>query len=95
MIMERITEAMLQRKVDYLNKILDRPAAPWSRTPTGNKANIGNIHLSGAYGGWCLHEMANDGGGVNHLRGMETGYVSKRELFNRLCSFIGGIEVTK
>ena len=93
--MERITEKMLQIKVDYLNKILDRPAAPWTKTAEGAKANIGNIHLSGAYGGWCVEEMCTDGGGVNHMRGLETGYVSKRELFNRLCSFIGGIEVAK
>ena len=93
--MERITEKMLQRKVEYLNKILDRPATPWTKTAEGTKANLGNIHLSGAYGGWCVEEMRTAGGGVNHIRGLETGYVSKRELFNRLCSFIGGIEVAK
>jgi hypothetical protein len=87
--MQRITEAHLQAKIDRLNRITGSPAEPW----TAGKANIGNYHLSHAYGGVCLHRMYNDGGGcTTPLIG---GYVSKRELAGLLDAFINGIESTK
>jgi hypothetical protein len=87
--MQRITEADLQAKVNRLNRITGSPAEPY----TDGKANIGNYHLSHAYGGVCLHRMYNDGGAcTTPLIG---GHVSKRELAGLLDAFINGIESTK
>ena len=56
--MYRITRGMLDKKVEHLNKITGNPSAPWTRLENGKlRANIGNYHLSGAYGGWSLHQM--------------------------------------
>lgn len=84
--MQRITEAHLQAKIDRLNKITNSPAEPY----TNGKANIGNFHLSHAYGGVCLHRMHNDGGGVSSP--LSTGHVTKRELAGLLSAYIAGIE---
>jgi hypothetical protein len=87
--MNRITESDLQAKVNRLNRITNSPAEPY----TDNKANIGNFHLSHAYGGVCLHRMYNDGGGCTAP--LIGGHVSKRELAGLLDAFIAGIESTK
>ena len=89
--MQRITNNMLQARIDYLNKITNSPDKPWTRDENGrNKANIGNYHLSGAYGGVCVHRMVTDGGGVDTP--ICYGHVPKRELYEKLCSFISGYE---
>jgi hypothetical protein len=87
--MQRITEAHLQAKIDRLNRITGSPAEPY----TDGKVNIGNYHLSHAYGGVCLHRMHNSGGGVSSP--LSTGHVSKRELAGLIDAFINGIESTK
>ena len=88
--MERITIKMLERKIEYLNRITDSPADPYGKDDEGNfKANPGNYHLSGAYGGWCLEQMHNEGGGV---RSIIPGYRPKRELFELICAYINGME---
>jgi len=51
---------------------------------------IGNFHLSHAYGGVCLHRMVNEGGGVTDIFGC--GHVTKRDLANRMQAFIKGLE---
>jgi len=84
--MNRITEAHLQAKIDRLNKITGSPAEPY----TDGKANIGNYHLSHAYGGVCLHRMHNEGGAVSSP--LSTGHVTKRELAGLLSAFIAGVE---
>ena len=84
--MQRITEAHLQAQVNRLNKLTGSPAEPY----TNGKANIGNFHLSHAYGGVCLHRMYNDGGGVSSP--LSTGHVTKRELAGLLSAYIAGIE---
>ena len=94
--MERITEKMLQKKIDYLNQVTSNPKKSWERYTDGQgkqkmKANIGNYHLDGAYGGVCLHQMMNEGGGVHSV--FNCGYVPKRELFELIRAFMCGLEV--
>lgn len=51
------------------------------------EANIGNFHLSGAYGGVSLHEMTTDGGGV--VRDVfRCGHVPKRELAGLIDAYM-------
>ena len=83
--MNRITEANLQAVVARINRITNSPMSPY----VGNKAQIGNYHLSHAYGGVCLHCMATDDGGVSSPLGI--GHVPKRELYNAMLAFIAGL----
>ena len=89
--MNRITETHLQAIVDRLNRMTGNPLEPYTKGDDGRyHANIGNYHLSHAYGGVSLHRMVNDGGGVSEP--LRTGHISKRELSERLYAFIYGIE---
>ena len=88
--MERITQKQLQYLVDRINELTGNPMTPWTKTETGTKANIGNYHLSGAYGGYSLERMYTDGGGVTTP--LNTGHIQKRELYGHLRAFIAGLE---
>ncbi len=89
--MDRITDKHLQAAVDRINRTMGTPINPYERV-MGQQwvAQIGNYHLSGAYGGKALHQMLTEGGGIRDVFGC--GHVSKRDLYNRLHAFIAGIE---
>lgn len=89
----QITIGMLKDKIEYLNQLTNSPLTPYSRVDNMNIANIGNFHLYQAYGAFGLHRMVNEGGGITdrHIYGLHT----KRELFERLNSFINGIDFNK
>lgn len=90
----RITEKMIEARVTYLNELTGNPIEPWLRNGEGrSKANIGNYHTSHAYGGVNVQQMTNEGGGV--CEPIQCGHSPKRELFDKLCAFINGIEVAK
>ena len=44
---QRITQSDLQNVVDRINSVTNSPMQPWE----DGTAQIGNYHLSGAYGG--------------------------------------------
>jgi hypothetical protein len=90
---DRVTEKDLQYLVARLNEITNQPATQYTETEAGFKANVGNYHLSFAYGGVTLHQMVNDGGGVTTPLG--GGYFTKRELDAKLRAFIAGIALGK
>lgn len=90
----RVTVGMLEAQVSYLNRLMDAPQEPWTKGDDGKiRANIGNWHLSGAYGGYAVHCMSNESGGVTVMQ--NTGHLPKRDLLNRLRAFIAGIEAQK
>lgn len=90
----RITEKMLENLVSEINHLTGSPATPYTRDSNGNlRGNIGNYHLSHAYGGVNLHRMSNESGGINCP--ISHGYKTKRELFDLLHSFIRGIEINQ
>lgn len=92
--MNRVTEKQLKNLVEWLNDITNNAQEPYSKQEDGSyKANIGNYHLSFAYGGVTLHQMVSDGGGVTTPLG--GGYFTKRELDAKLRAFIAGIELCK
>jgi hypothetical protein len=91
--MNRITEKDLEATVAYLNRLTNSPDTPYTRIDNKLNANIGNYHLSHAYGGVKLHRMVNEGGGVREP--ISTGYTTKRDLYNQLHAFIRGLEVSK
>ncbi len=90
--MERITIRHLQPMVDRLNKMTHSPAQPYVRSADGTRsvAQIGNYHLSQAYGGFSLHRMFNNAGGVSDV--FRCGYVPARELYHRLSAYIDGMD---
>jgi len=83
-------EKQLQSIVDRINTVTKSPATSWTRNGDKYTANIGNYHLSFAYGGVELDRMVNVGGGVTCPLG--SGHVTKRELANRLYAFLAGLE---
>ena len=87
----RITQKMLEGKADYLNKITGSPAESYRKDRiTGKyKANIGNYHISYAYGGASLHRMSNEAGGVSTPIGH--GHHQARELLNQMEAYIRGL----
>ena len=86
--MERISVNNLQAVVDRINKVTGNNPASYTKTETGFTGNIGNYHLSGAYGGYALHQMVNDGGGVRDIFG---GFRPKRELYDLMQAYLKGI----
>lgn len=87
--MNRITEAHLRHLVSIINNLTGNMHEPY----TDRKANIGNYHISHAYGGVCLHQMINEDGGIRTV--LMGGHVTKRELYDAMSAFIDGIEVGK
>lgn len=87
----RITRKTLQPVVDRLNRLTNSPMEPWTRGEDGRfLANIGNFHLSGAYGGWSLHRVVNECGGISDV--FRCGHVPARDLYNQIHAFLRGIE---
>jgi len=88
--MQRITLNSIQIRVDSLNEMMGKNKDPYSKDKDGKMtANIGNYHISQAYGGVCLHQMSNEAGGVRCP--LMNSHVPKRELFEQLNAFIAGI----
>lgn len=91
---ERITQKNLQAVIDRINRITDSPETPYTKTPEGKFIpNLGNYHLSMAYGGYNLHRIDNDSGGVTCPLG--TGHVTKKELYKLMHAFINGLYAGK
>lgn len=91
----RITEKDLKNLCDRLNEATGSPAQPWSVKPgeTQHTANVGNYHISHAYGGVCLHRMHNEAGGVSCP--LSQGHGPKRDLYNEMRAMLRGIELAK
>ena len=85
----RITLSDLENRLFDLNEFKGTPLKPHSPSDTGTagagiKSNVGNYHLSQAYGGCNVHQMVNDGGGIKEPAG--GGHVTKRECLERINS---------
>jgi len=87
---QRTTKKDLERIVLRINRALNRPEEPYGKDENGRfKANLGNFHISGAYGGVALEEIQTDGGGVRRVS--TDGYNTKRKLFTWCSAFLAGI----
>jgi len=89
----RTTIKDLELQIERLNQVTNAPENPWTRADGKLTANIGSHYLSQCYGGFCVHRMANTGGGV--ATPVSCGHIPKRELFDRLVAYIAGIEAGK
>lgn len=86
--MTRITQHMLEKQVEFLNKITNNSPVPFIRRDGENVSVIGHYHIDGAYGGVALHQFANESGAVHDIFG--SGHMSKRELYYRIRAFMEG-----
>lgn len=84
-----VTLKMLQAKIDFINEETGNPLEPYSKTERGFVANVGNYHLSQAYGGVALVRMATGGGGVSMPT--NSGHITKKELNHQLDGFIAAL----
>jgi len=86
---DRITDSMLNSRVKRLNELTNSPLEPYSQVDGRSVANIGNFHLSHAYGGVCLHRMCNESGGVRTP--IISYHTTKRHLYDLINSYMDGI----
>ena len=83
--MQRITRTHLDAKAQTINSMTKSPVESY----TNGKANKGNYHISCAYGGYCLHRMCNESGGVSDV--FSTGHVPARELAGLMSAYTAGL----
>lgn len=87
----RITQKDLETVARRINLITGSPVNPYEADDTGRlRAQIGNYHISYAYGGASLSRMVTDGGGTSDV--LSCGHITKRELYDRMQAYIAGIE---
>lgn len=88
--MQRITREHLAAVIARINRATNSPSEPYVQGADGRHyAQPGCYHLSGAYGGVCLHQMSNEAGGVRDVFGC--GHVPARDLANRMHAFLDGL----
>lgn len=89
--MQRITISILRKNAEMLNRMTGAPQEPYTKGSDGQfYANIGNYHISQAYGGFALHRMCNESGGVSDI--FSSGHVPARELHNLIWAYARGLE---
>ena len=84
--MNRITEKYLQAVCDRINRAMGKSLQPYEN----GAWQAGCFHISHAYGGVSLHQMCETGSGIRDV--FRCGHVPKRELAERMHSFLDGIE---
>ena len=84
-----VTLKMLQSKIDYINEATNSPMKTYRWEDGKVKANIGNYHLSQAYGGFSLMRIASEGGGITMPT--NSAHITKRELSHQLDGFIAAL----
>lgn len=85
----RITEKNLQAVVDRINRTMATPMDSYKVVDGKHVAQVGNYHLSFAYGGVNLCQMVNEGGGCRNV--FSCGHVTKRDLYDRMQAYLSGI----
>jgi len=84
--MDRITQRYLNSLCERINSAQKTPAKPYERIDDKLIGQVGNYHISGAYGGWCLYQIANVSGGVRDV--FSCGHITKRDLYNRMRAYL-------
>jgi len=89
--MARFAKKDLHSIIERLNRATGSPVEPYIKGNDGRyHAQPGCWHLSCAYGGFALHRMVNDGGGVSDPFGH---HMPARELYNRVHAMLLGLEM--
>ena len=85
--MNRITVKDLRPMLDRLNSITQNP----QEAVADGKFQPGCYTLSEAYGGVCLVQIKSTGGAEDDV--FRTGHIKKRELYDKLSAFLGGLDL--
>lgn len=85
----RTTRQHLENKAAHINKLLGKPA----EYMTAGAINPGHYSISGAYGGYCLHQTVSASGGVRDV--FSTGHIPARDLAGLMSAFVLGIQEPK
>ena len=85
----RITRAHLDAKAATINSMRGAPSEPSRMVEGKYRANVGNYHISGSYGGYCLHRMCNESGGVSDV--FDCGHIPARQLAALMSAYIAGL----
>tara|TARA_R110000868_G_scaffold343466_1_gene604473 strand:- start:76 stop:357 length:282 start_codon:yes stop_codon:yes gene_type:complete len=85
----RITRSSLDAKAATINSMRGAPAEPYRTVDGKAVANKGNYHISGAYGGYSLHRMATEGGGVSDV--FSVGHIPARQLAALMSAYTAGL----
>lgn len=90
--MRRITIKDLRAVAARLNRVTGSPMEYAQPYEEGKPfcSNIGNYHISQAYGGYSLHRVSNTSGGVSEP--LSTGHIPARELYHRMHAYLSGFE---
>ena len=83
----RITESIINNKIDHLAKLLNVGTKCWNRVEGRNTAIINDISLYRCLGVWAVHQMVNEGGGCRVIVSGSTG----RELANAIDNYRNGL----
>jgi len=86
---QRITDRDLDNLAKQINDLTKSPAKPYETVDDKMVAQVGNFHISHAYGGVCLHRMSNTSGGVSCP--LVSYHEPKRALYDRMHAFIDGL----
>ena len=87
----RVTVKDLESIVARINRITNNPLSAYTMESPGKYvAQVGNYHLSQAYGGVSLHQMVNTSGGVRDV--LNCGHVAKKDLQRMMFSYIAGLQ---
>ena len=88
---QRITDTDLRILCERLNELTGSPATYMTAIDgSPRQINVGHFHISGAYGGVCLHRVSNASGGITCP--LVSYHEPKRALWDRMHAFIDGIE---
>ena len=92
--MQRITIKFLNAQCARLNRLTGSPMESYAKGEDDRfVGQVGNFHISQAYGGYCLHRMHNTGGGVSSP--LSVGHIPARELSGLISAYLAGIEAGK
>lgn len=88
----RITLATLDTLIRRLNVMTGMPQATYLRNHGGDErlvAQVGNYHLSAAYGGAALHQIVDAGGATRDV--LRTGHTTKKDLYAQIHAYMSGL----
>ena len=88
--MDRITQRCLVSLCERINVAQKTPSVAYARIDDKLVGQVGNYHISGAYGGVSLHQTANESGGARDV--FSCGHITKRDLYNRMRAYLVACE---
>ena len=88
--MERITRKHLEGLCKQINEATGSPVDGWATDADGKNCAVpGHYQIGWAYGGFNLHRICNEGGGIENV--FSCGHVPARDLYNRMRAYLEGL----